>query len=85
MNTERDKYDAAYSAGRKSVQLNIQFECGQENRFSELMGPYDFIQATYGDIRCSPDGDVIAYHKDGWWFTINGERWSDFIISIPAA
>lgn len=39
------------------------------------VGPYEWVQATYGELRTAPDGDVLAYYygndrgdggPDGW-------------------
>jgi hypothetical protein len=66
--------------------VTIKFECGQEDRESGQFGPYEFIQVTYGTVRVGPDGDTeLANHIDGWWVTMDGQKWSDFIIGTDAA
>jgi hypothetical protein len=42
-------------------------------------GPYEWVQATHGVIRCSPDGDTLAT-LDGCWITEAGEDFSDFVV-----
>jgi hypothetical protein len=62
--------------------LFVQFETGQENRLSERFGPYPFVQLTYTDLRVGEDGsDTLAKFEDGWWYTADGERWSDVVIA----
>ena len=60
----------------------VQLACGQEDRMSKLLGPYDYVEITYGEIWTPDRGEVIAHHIDGWWWH-NGERYSDITFSTP--
>ena len=61
--------------------ITVQFETGQEDRQSDVFGPFEFVQLTYGSIRVGENGDeFLAEHNDGWWVTQDGQKWSDVII-----
>ena len=68
------------------AQIYVRFECGREERMMEKgLGPFEFVQMTYDELRISPNGDPFAYFgKDGDWHlvdeTISNEPWSDFVI-----
>lgn len=69
------------TANAEPAKQMIRFECGQEDRVGEDLGPFEFLQMTYGDLRVGPTGDeVLAYFDNGWWITTDGQRWSDFVI-----
>jgi hypothetical protein len=64
-----------------SQQTFIRFEHGQDDRMSEVFGPFEFVQLTYGSLRVGPDGDIFfATHANGLWITEDGEAWSDVVI-----
>ena len=59
----------------------IRFEYGQQDRFSEKFGPYEFVQVTYGSVRVGDDGDTfLAEFEEGLWVTQDGQKWSDFVV-----
>lgn len=60
----------------------IRFECGVEDRFSDWLGPFEYIQATYTTITASPDGTVTLanLNERGFWETPDGQVWTDFVI-----
>ena len=37
------------------------------------VGPWEWVQLTYGELRVAPEGDVIAYISDGAWFIVSPE------------
>ena len=65
----------------------VQFEHGQENRFSEKLGPFEFVQLTYADIRVGKDGETQelgCIGEDGYWYLSSsgsGPYFTDVIIS----
>ncbi len=61
----------------------IRFENGQEDKIGDVLGPFEWVQITYGVIRVSDDGDDLAFqNKDDFWILIDepGQLWSDVII-----
>jgi hypothetical protein len=61
----------------------VRFECGQEDRWSEEYGPFEFVQLTYGELRTGPDGESFAYYEKGEWKIIgddSGVWYSDVIV-----
>lgn len=61
--------------------VKIRFECGQEDRWSEEFGPFEYVQATYGELNASPDGKTrLADFVSGWWVTPDGQQWSDYVL-----
>ncbi len=61
--------------------VTITFEYGQQDRFSDVFGPYPFVQITYDSIRVGENGDThLADFVDGLWVTQDGQKWSDVII-----
>ena len=69
--------------------INLRFERGLDDRaggaVGPTLGPYDWVQLTYGTIRVSPDGEEVAaldIEGDGYWHTWQSDgRWSYIIIS----
>lgn len=65
-------------------QTYFRFEIGQEDRWSEVYGPYEFVQLTYGSLRISPDGEDFAFlsNKDGYWHILTELEtyYSDVVI-----
>ncbi len=59
----------------------VRFECGQEDRQREPMGPYEWVQMTYELLRVSPDGEEIGWFEDDVW-KVKGEKgwYSDVVI-----
>lgn len=59
----------------------IRFERSAEDRFSENMGPYEYVQLTYGSIDIG-DGNILAgLNENGMWTTVaDGAEWSDVVI-----
>lgn len=62
--------------------VKIRFECGQADRASEDLGPFEFAQITYEALRVGETGDVFLAHADEnhWWVTPDGQKWSDVVI-----
>jgi hypothetical protein len=64
----------------------LRFECGKEDRWSEKLGPFHFVQLTYEALRVADDGDpdagrVLAMHVGGEWVTLADDQfWSDVVI-----
>ena len=48
-----------------------------------VAGVFSFVQITYDSIRVGPDGDEIAYYRNGkWCYQHKDDRqWSDVIIA----
>lgn len=65
------------------MMVYVRFECNREDRYSEQIGPFAWLQMTYHELRLPPSGDnILAIHRaNGDWETGNGQTWSDFIIS----
>lgn len=66
----------------------VRFECGMEDRFTENLGPFTWVQFTYDLVRVSrtddDNGEVeLAVFKDGWW-EYDGQRFSDVIIGAAS-
>jgi hypothetical protein len=59
----------------------LEFVNVPEERTSEQLGPYPFVQVTYDVVRVGPEGETeIAYRRpDGFW-VYDGQAWTDFII-----
>lgn len=75
----------------KASLILVQFERGQEDKWSQEFGPFEFVQLTYEGLRISPNGDWLANYIDGFWkltdVTIKTvtldeltQDWSDVII-----
>ena len=64
--------------------VKVQLSCGSEDRMTEELGPFEFVEITYGDLWIGPDRkQQLAYiDEEGGWIH-NGEWYSD--ISIWAA
>lgn len=61
--------------------MKVQFEHRQEGRFSELYGPYTFVQLTYSTLRVGAEGEIeLATFMNGMWQTEDGKQWSDVNI-----
>ncbi len=67
----------------------VRFECGQEDRVGEELGPFPFVQLTYNELRFGPDGETLAVYDreaDVWVPTSEVEMYSDVVIySKPTA
>lgn len=66
----------------------VQFERGRDDVWGPLLGPFDWVQLTYGDLRIPEDGDTLAFFKkSGEWELTDlageyaGQVYSDLIIS----
>lgn len=35
-----------------------------------VLGPFEWVQMTYGELRIAPDGDVLAFVTEGHWFLV---------------
>ncbi len=47
----------------------------------DTVGPFEYTQLTYDELRVSPDGDVIARYHDGYWYpTYGGVTYTDIVI-----
>ncbi len=53
------------------------------NHSDRGLGPFEWVQLTYEELRAAPDGDRIAFFDgvQGAWITADGARWSDIVIS----
>jgi hypothetical protein len=62
------------------MQVMIRFENVHTDQIREV-GPFEFVQLTYADLRVGPDGDEYASNRAGDW-VIDGDQsvWSDIII-----
>lgn len=49
----------------------IRFEHIPEGRMSEDLGPVEWVQLTYDELRVSPDGESYAIYHDGYWWPVN--------------
>lgn len=58
----------------------VKFEYGQEDRWSEVYGPFPFVQLTYSSLRVGPEGEDFAGYHDGLWQAPDGKDYSDVII-----
>ena len=64
----------------------IRFERGRDDVVGPTLGPFEWVQQTYQDLRVSPDGETLAQWvgNAGEWFIIDGEHaeefYSDFVI-----
>lgn len=72
------------------IGVRIQLECPREDREFVFLGPYEWVQITYADIRIPPDGDTIAVYDpktDDWFFETGvlhegvPVNWSDVVIA----
>lgn len=66
----------------------IAFWRGRDNIEGPVFGPFDYVEATYEEIRVSPDGNfTVAYLSDGEWRLgpdtgpFAGGIYSDFVVS----
>lgn len=67
----------------KARDVMIHFECGREDRWSEDLGPFPFVQMTYNVLRVGHDGERELAHYDvekDDWIDEQGVAWSDVII-----
>lgn len=62
--------------------VTVQFACGQEDRLSEVFGPYEYVECTYNGLYTPDREDEIAFYnlKTGWWQTKDQQQWSDFTV-----
>lgn len=62
----------------------IRFECGSEDRESVCMGPYEFVQITYHELRDEKGETIASMDSDARWFLYKEdatkEWWSDIVI-----
>lgn len=67
----------------------VRFECGQEDRMGEDLGPFTWVQLTYTTIRAGhitshgTEGEYDLAHYDKqekMWIDIVGNKWSDVVI-----
>lgn len=82
-----DKHTPPTEAKNKHLMLRayIRFECGSENRESICMGPYEFVQITYHELRNEKGDTIASMDGDGRWFICKDdvdpkEWWSDIVI-----
>jgi hypothetical protein len=62
------------------VQVMIRFENVHTEQIREV-GPFEFAQLTYADLRVGPDGDEYASNRAGEWVIDSDQSvWSDIII-----
>lgn len=70
----------------------IQLEFSAKDLEPVRLGPYEWVQLTYNDLRISPDGDIIAWcnYSGGLWKVLDEvlpegkpDTWSDIIIISP--
>lgn len=60
----------------------VRFEYGSEDRMSEDLGPFSFVQVTYDSLEAAKDDDTsveLAFYYDGIWHH-DGEAYSDIVI-----
>jgi hypothetical protein len=39
-----------------------------------IVGPFEWVQLTYEELRVAPDGDVIAYLDEGDWTIVGPDQ-----------
>lgn len=44
------------------------------NKFSLTYGPFKYVQLVYTDLTVSPDGDVVAFFKNGIWRFVDDDQ-----------
>jgi hypothetical protein len=42
----------------------------------------DYVECTYGALRCGPDGKEIARYSRGGWELEDGRRFSDWAVRV---
>ncbi len=61
----------------------VRFENGQEDKIGQNLGPFEWVQITYCELRAD-DVDLAFQNKDGLWVLVSidepDQLWSDVII-----
>jgi hypothetical protein len=67
--------------------LYLTFSRGRDDKEGPILGPFDWVQLTYDEIRVSPNGDPVALFDEGDWHLygdtnsgLDREPWSDVVI-----
>lgn len=61
----------------------IRFEDCHTDRIGDELGPFEFAQITYNELKVGPDGDVLAFQdEEGYWRLVEApyDSWPDIII-----
>lgn len=68
---------------KMSGQTSVRFEHGLSDRIGPVLGPFEWVQLTYGSLRAKlPDQEEeidLAFIEDDEWIR-NGLVWSDVVI-----
>jgi hypothetical protein len=53
---------------------HVDGEAGEVD-YETILGPFDGVQLTYGDLRETESGDRIAFYNppSGYWFVVKGD------------
>ena len=61
----------------------VRFENGQKDKIGQNLGPFEWVQITYCELRAD-DVDLAFQNKDGFWVLVSidepDQLWSDVII-----
>lgn len=61
--------------------VNVQFLDYAREEYGPILGPFPYVQFTYGILRDQKGNNLAASHQDGDWTELGDrQRWSDFII-----
>jgi hypothetical protein len=58
----------------------VRFEHVPEGRMTDDLGPFEWVQLTYNELRVSPDGGEFAVFAFGHWRPKDGGIYTDIVI-----
>ena len=62
--------------------VTVQLSHRQEDRLSEVYGPYEYVELTYEDLWTPDRQEVLAYHNgEGVWIGKDSQRYTDITIA----
>lgn len=81
----RGECGSVFKKEKKEHQTYVRFECGCEERVGPTLGPFEFVQMTYGELR-GPYGETLArLDAESRWHTAGSSQWWSDVIIYTAA
>lgn len=58
----------------------VRFEHGPHGVVGPTIGPYEWVQWTYDNVRDDADQEIAGRNKDGTWQGPDGQDYTDIIV-----